>query len=583
MGGGEEEEAHLRPETDNNKRKLEEIQLAKQKAQEIVARLVNDAGTKRTRFDDSSEDPSSDSQSHPQFSDLAQKPSIQLSSNSTMGSFPYASQSGSYHAFQGTSKKVEIPNGKVGVIIGKGGDTIKYLQLQSGARIQVTKDTEADPYAQTRNVELTGTAEQISRAEQLIKDVLAETDTGGSGPSATRGSYPMQQGGEQVTMKVPNDKVALIIGKGGETIKNMQSRSGARIQIIPLHLPPGDTSIERTVYINGTKEQIESAKELINEILSGNRVRNPSMSGGYAQPGYQPPGNWVPPGPPQMQQPAYGYTQPGTYTSPPSPYYGSYPPPPARWDQSSPSSVPPATQQATGYNYYGHPAQTGSAPPNVSYGYGQTPASGNGYDQGYGQQPQAYGQDAVTQGPQQDQQKPYAVAGYGPPTTPPQFDGTTPPQPYGAQSSTQPSPAYPAPYSQPSAAPIAGYGSQSYAGPPTHQPGYDQTGFTQSGYGAQQPALTGAQQPAPLPPPVQIQTSQPAYGQAGYPPQPVPPHSSYVQSTNPPVYGQSQPSPTTLGYAQPVAYGVERNGEGNTAPPSYSSAPVVQEPAHPQS
>lgn len=60
------------------------------------------------------------------------------------------------------------------MIIGKGGETIKYLQVQSGARIQVTRDADADPGAQFRNVELMGTAEQISKAEQLIKEVIAE-------------------------------------------------------------------------------------------------------------------------------------------------------------------------------------------------------------------------------------------------------------------------------------------------------------------------------------------------------------------------------------------------------------------------
>lgn len=41
------------------------------------------------------------------------------------------------------------------------------------------------------------------------------------------------------------------------------------LQIIPLHLPPGDTSQERTVQIDGTIEQIEAAKQLINEVTSG--------------------------------------------------------------------------------------------------------------------------------------------------------------------------------------------------------------------------------------------------------------------------------------------------------------------------
>ena len=78
------------------------------------------------------------------------------------------------YGFQGTSKRIDVPNGRVGVIIGKGGETIKYLQLQSGAKIQVTRDMDADPYSQTRTVELTGTPDQIAKAEQLIQDVLSE-------------------------------------------------------------------------------------------------------------------------------------------------------------------------------------------------------------------------------------------------------------------------------------------------------------------------------------------------------------------------------------------------------------------------
>jgi far upstream element-binding protein len=71
-----------------------------------------------------------------------------------------------------------------------------------------------------------------------------------------------------VQIKVPNNKVGLIIGRGGETIKNLQSRTGARIQLIPLHLPEGDTSTERTVQMTGSKKQIEAAQELINEVIN---------------------------------------------------------------------------------------------------------------------------------------------------------------------------------------------------------------------------------------------------------------------------------------------------------------------------
>lgn len=39
-------------------------------------------------------------------------------------------------------------------------------------------------------------------------------------------------------------------------------------QVIPLHLPPGDTSQERTVQIDGSSEQIEAAKQLVYEVIS---------------------------------------------------------------------------------------------------------------------------------------------------------------------------------------------------------------------------------------------------------------------------------------------------------------------------
>lgn len=40
------------------------------------------------------------------------------------------------------------------------------------------------------------------------------------------------------------------------------------IQVVPLHLPPGDPAIDRNLYIDGTSEQIEAAKQLVNEVIS---------------------------------------------------------------------------------------------------------------------------------------------------------------------------------------------------------------------------------------------------------------------------------------------------------------------------
>ncbi|CAI0448445.1 unnamed protein product [Linum tenue] len=233
----------------------DEIQMAKQKAQEIAARFLSAAAggapvdNKRPRVENGGSG---------------------FDSNEKGFSSAPSSVPASYGSFMGgTSKRIEIPNGRVGVIIGKSGETIKFLQAKSGAKIQVTRDLDADPNSPTRAVELVGTPEQIETAERLINDVLAEADAGGSGTVSRRqGGQGGGGGGDHFVMKIPNNKVGLVIGKGGETIKSMQARTGARIQVIPLHLPPGDTTSDRNVHIDGTSDQVEAAKQLVNEVIS---------------------------------------------------------------------------------------------------------------------------------------------------------------------------------------------------------------------------------------------------------------------------------------------------------------------------
>ncbi|KAI3915243.1 hypothetical protein MKX01_035502 [Papaver californicum] len=583
----------------------DEIQIAKQKAQEIAARLYSSAEAKRPRnengtpIDDPNDVPPSKggfssplSSEHSSYrSSGFSNSASQVGRMSSPGSMPVS------YGFQGSSKKIEIPNGRVGVIIGKGGETIKYLQLQSGAKIQVTRDMDSDPHSQTRLVELMGTSEQISKAEQLITDVLSEAEAGGSGLVSKRFTGPAGAGAGQFQMKVPNNKVGLVIGKGGETIKSMQANSGARIQLIPLHPPPGDTSTERTVYIDGTEEQIEAAKQLVNEVISENRVRNSSMGGGYSQQGYRPPrpqSSWGGPPGPQSQQPGYGYMQPGAYPGAPPPYsqsgYAGYPPQPSSgWDQSS---APPSQQttQGSGYDYYNQQSQQpphgGSGQPaaptygqqQTSYGesgyaqpaggqqgYQQEDYSGGGYhapasQTGYGQQPgydhsQSYGSAPAYGTSAQDAAAPAYGAAQGAPTPaqqPPPVGGT---EYAGQQSSSTTAVSYP---SQP------GYGA-----PPTSQPGYGgqppaQTGYPQSSYGP--PA---GQKPLPPGQAAYGQSQPPSSGQGSGYAQTAPAQAGYSQpptSTQPGYYGAPAGTPQAGYGTQQQAYGEAYGGYSQPAP-----------------
>ncbi|KAK9072064.1 hypothetical protein SSX86_008496 [Deinandra increscens subsp. villosa] len=511
---------------------VDEIELAKQRAQEIAARIFNNAEAKRPKFENGGGYDSNDGKG---FS----------SAPTEYGQKPYSSTFSmpSAYGYGNSSKKIEIPNGRVGVIIGKGGETIKYLQLQSGAKIQITRDMDADPNSLTRAVEISGSSESIAQAEQLIKDVLAEAESGGSGIVSRR--LPGQQGGaEQFVMQVANNKVGLIIGKGGETIKSMQASSGARIQVIPLHLPPGDTSTERTVQINGSAEQIEAAKQLVNEVISENRLRNPMGSGGYSQQGYQarPQTNSAPPGL-QMQQQGYGYTQaggyPGQYTQPP---YGGYSGQQTSggyatgWDQSAAGAAPAqqTAQGGGGYDYYNQQQAPQTKPPGGPTG----PTDAETY--GYSQQGQTYGQD-----------------GYGG---------------YGAPQSG---------YGQPQ----GGYGQQGYANPTSGYNTSSESTKGQSGsYGAQgdsanqAPPLTSAPQSGYVQPTQPGYVAQPPSGYGGYGPPPTqkpPVTPTYGQQTQPSPQGAyAQPAPYAGGYAQPPAYGAGGYSQApyGQPPPAYGSS-----------
>ncbi|PIN22352.1 K-homology type RNA binding protein [Handroanthus impetiginosus] len=454
------------------------------------------------------------------------------------------------------SRKMEVPNDKVGVLIGKAGDTIRSLQDNSGAKIQILRDADADPRAASRPLELVGTLASINKAEKLIKDVIAEADAGGSPSLVARGFSTVQaaSGGEQLEMQVPIEKVGLIIGKGGETIRNLQTRSGARIQLIQQSQSDGDQSRERTVRITGSKKQIETAREMIKDVM--NQIVRPSpLSSGYNQQGYRPRGpaapQWGPRGPHHGQYSGYDYPQRGPYPSQnsqyPPPSYGNYPPPQAprsnygpSWEQRPPASMHGPSHQGN-YNYgqqqgpdYGHPPPYSQPPPQpYSHGYNEVKYDHHPPSQHYGHmgsQPTPYAQGGTHMG-------------YGPP------DQYSKPPMYGMQPQ--------APHSQP-------YG-QPRPSQPVEVP-YQGSGPSAQPYGQSMPA----QQSYPYASSGPMQQSYAPYGSAptsdGYGHNPATaPASGYAPQGGQPVAGYSQP-----GAQQPPAYPQAGPAGG------YSSYPTAQ-------
>jgi far upstream element-binding protein len=140
--------------------------------------------------------------------------------------------------------EVIVPRSSVGVIIGKSGDTIKRLAAETGAKIQFKPD---DPSLQERCAIIQGTPEQISRATQLISELVTRS-----------GSGSQQQ--ETFYMHVPANKTGLVIGKGGDTIKQISGETGAHVEL-SRDAPPNPN--EKVFVIRGTPYQIHHVQHII--------------------------------------------------------------------------------------------------------------------------------------------------------------------------------------------------------------------------------------------------------------------------------------------------------------------------------
>ena len=66
--------------------------------------------------------------------------------------------------------------------------------------------------------------------------------------------------------QISSSSVGKVIGKGGQTIRDLQSRSGAKINI----MKDSGNSYDTDVQLSGTNEQIDCAQKLITDLISNN-------------------------------------------------------------------------------------------------------------------------------------------------------------------------------------------------------------------------------------------------------------------------------------------------------------------------
>jgi far upstream element-binding protein len=165
--------------------------------------------------------------------------------------------------------QIMVPDRTVGLIIGRGGETIRDLQERSGCHVNIVGEQKS--VNGLRPVNLIGSREAAAKAKDLIMEIV-ESD---SKSLANKDRAPTQRepgrdagygggGGDKVndSIFVPSEAVGMIIGKGGETIKDMQNTTGCKINVSQSS-GPGET--EREIGLVGTRDSIERAKRAIED------------------------------------------------------------------------------------------------------------------------------------------------------------------------------------------------------------------------------------------------------------------------------------------------------------------------------
>lgn len=165
--------------------------------------------------------------------------------------------------------EIMVPGPKVGLIIGKGGETIKQLQERSGAKMVVIQD--GPNQEQEKPLRISGDPSKVEYAKQLVYDLIAEKEMqafnrrgggGGGGRPDDRQQYN-DYGSNDVEVLVPRAAVGVVIGKGGDMIKKIQAETGARVQFQQAREEgPG----ERRCYLSGKPQNVEQVSLCIHNL-----------------------------------------------------------------------------------------------------------------------------------------------------------------------------------------------------------------------------------------------------------------------------------------------------------------------------
>uniref|UniRef100_A0A224XPC3 Putativekinase anchor protein n=1 Tax=Panstrongylus lignarius TaxID=156445 RepID=A0A224XPC3_9HEMI len=148
--------------------------------------------------------------------------------------------------------EIKIPTNSISLVIGRGGENIKNIQLETNTKINFKT---ADANQDYRVCRIKGKKEDIELAEHIIREAIST-----------------QANVVTFEMKVPQKSCGRIIGRCGDNIRAISKASKCSISVDRM---TDSASPFRLVTIRGSEDQIAVAKSMIDEkIAEDEEARN---------------------------------------------------------------------------------------------------------------------------------------------------------------------------------------------------------------------------------------------------------------------------------------------------------------------
>jgi hypothetical protein len=184
----------------------------------------------------------------------------------------------------------------LGLLLGPKGETQKRMQAESGAKILIrgkgsSKDGNDEAPDEPLHVLISAESEEsLNKAKDMVEELFfnpeyrANVKNAQLNRLAGKGSrsglvltdslyaadakdafFPRPIGGIKEEVRVPRKAAGHIIGKGGETIRMLQEKTGAFVQVAKEDMYPEDDF--KIVHVEGEEENVRDAKVEIQKLL----------------------------------------------------------------------------------------------------------------------------------------------------------------------------------------------------------------------------------------------------------------------------------------------------------------------------